>query len=215
MRAAPPPTAPEAAGGAGGGLRQPPLQVCRETRLRAPARLRGLHRQAGDGRRTPPRPQPPAVTTQRDASFEPHVVPIAVGGVVRWPNADDIFHNVYSMADTKQFDLGFYKKEKVPEMKFDEVGRVDVFCAIHTKMHCIILVVPEPAFCDGGWSRPLCDQGRARRGPTSCAPGMSGCPARPGKSWCQPRAKCRWTLPWAWASCQGTRPCPCRPDRSG
>jgi plastocyanin len=91
-------------------------------------------------------PQAPAVITQRDASFDPHVVPIAVGGSVRWPNADDIFHNVYSMADTKQFDLGFYKKEKVPEIKFDEVGRVDVFCAIHTKMHCIILVVPNRHF---------------------------------------------------------------------
>jgi hypothetical protein len=34
----------------------------------------------------------------------------------------------------------------VPELTFDEVGRVDVFCAIHTKMHCIILVVPNPHF---------------------------------------------------------------------
>lgn len=87
-----------------------------------------------------------AITTQKDASFDPHVLPVAVGTTVRWPNEDEIFHNVYSTSDPKQFDLGFYKQEKVPELLFDQVGRVDVFCAIHTKMHCIILVVPNSYF---------------------------------------------------------------------
>lgn len=85
-------------------------------------------------------------TTQRDASFDPHVLPVVVGTTVLWPNEDDIFHNVFSMSDAKEFDLGYYKKEKVPAITFDKVGRVDVFCAIHTKMHCIILVVPNPFF---------------------------------------------------------------------
>jgi plastocyanin len=85
-------------------------------------------------------------TTQKDANFEPHVLPVVVGGSVRWPNEDDIFHNVFSMSDAMEFDLGYYKKEKVPEVRFDRVGRVDVFCAIHPKMHCIILVVPNPFF---------------------------------------------------------------------
>lgn len=91
-------------------------------------------------------PQLAAVTTQKDASFDPHVLPVAVGTTVRWPNDDDIYHNVYSDSEVKQFDLNFYKKEKVPEVKFDQVGRVDVFCAIHSKMHCIILVVPNAYF---------------------------------------------------------------------
>jgi plastocyanin len=85
-------------------------------------------------------------TTQKDANFEPHVLPVVVGTAVRWPNEDDIFHNVFSMSDAKEFDLGYYKKEKVPEVQFDRVGRVDVFCAIHPRMHCIILVVPNPFF---------------------------------------------------------------------
>lgn len=85
-------------------------------------------------------------TTQKDANFDPHVLPVVVGTSVRWPNEDDIYHNVYSTSDAKQFDLGDYKKEKVPEVQFDTVGRVDVFCAIHSKMHCIILVVPNPFF---------------------------------------------------------------------
>lgn len=85
-------------------------------------------------------------TTQKDANFEPHVLPVVVGTTVRWPNEDDIFHNVFSMSEAKEFDLGYYKKEKVPEVRFDRAGRVDVFCAIHTKMHCVILVLPNPYF---------------------------------------------------------------------
>ena len=83
---------------------------------------------------------------QRDANFEPHVLPIAVGTGVKWPNQDDIYHNVFSMADTKEFNLGLYGKEKTPVIVFDKVGRVDVFCGIHTKMHCIVLVLPSPFF---------------------------------------------------------------------
>ena len=85
-------------------------------------------------------------TTQRDANFDPHVLPIAVGTTVLWPNEDDIFHNVFSMSDAAQFDLGYYKKDRVPEVLFDKVGQVDVFCAIHARMHCIILVVPNRFF---------------------------------------------------------------------
>ncbi len=90
--------------------------------------------------------KPAAVTTQRDASFDPHVLPVEVGTVVRWPNDDDIYHNVYSDSAVKEFNLNFYKKEKVPEVTFDQVGRVDVFCAIHSKMHCIVLVLPNAWF---------------------------------------------------------------------
>lgn len=91
-------------------------------------------------------PRTVAVTTQKDASFDPHVLPVCVGTTVRWPNEDDIFHNVYSSSEIKPFDLDYYKRERVPEVVFDRVGRVDVFCAIHTKMHCIILVLPNPYF---------------------------------------------------------------------
>lgn len=85
-------------------------------------------------------------TTQKDANFEPHVLAVAVGTSVLWPNEDDIFHNVFSMSDAKEFDLGYYKKERVPRVTFDKVGRIDVYCAIHTKMHCVILVVPNRFF---------------------------------------------------------------------
>ena len=93
----------------------------------------------------PPGPVPVKIV-QKEATFEPHVLPVVVGTTVRWPNEDDIFHNVFSMTETQDFNLGFYKKEKVPEVRFDKLGRVDVFCALHTNMHCIILVLPNPFF---------------------------------------------------------------------
>lgn len=95
---------------------------------------------------TPPGSTPVAVTTQKNAVFEPHVLAIAAGTTVKWPNEDDIYHNVFSMSDTKEFNLGLYHQEKTPLVTFDKPGRVDVFCAIHSQMYCIILVVPNPFF---------------------------------------------------------------------
>ena len=96
-------------------------------------------------------PQKPAqvVTrrvTQRGAMFTPHVLPILVGTTVEWPNNDDILHNVFSFSETKSFDLGLYKSPTVRSVTFDKPGRVDVFCSIHTRMNCVILVLENPCF---------------------------------------------------------------------
>jgi plastocyanin len=84
---------------------------------------------------------------QRDAIFLPHVLPIMVGTTVEWPNNDSIYHNVFSMSDAKQFDLGLYKGNP-PEKRvtFDKPGRADVYCSIHENMHCVVLVLENPYF---------------------------------------------------------------------
>ena len=97
--------------------------------------------------------KPTAVTTQKNALFDPHVLAIAVGTTVKWPNEDEIYHNVFSMSDAKTFELGLYHQERVPSVTFDKPGRVDVFCAIHSQMHCIILVLPNPFFAKADASR--------------------------------------------------------------
>jgi plastocyanin len=83
---------------------------------------------------------------QKGAVFAPHVLPVAAGTTVEWPNNDDIFHNVFSYSETKPFDLGLYKNPEVKKMPFDKPGRVDVFCSIHANMHCIVLVLENPYF---------------------------------------------------------------------
>jgi plastocyanin len=95
---------------------------------------------------TVPPSKPLQVITQKDAMFSPHVLPVMVGSVVEWPNYDDIAHNVFSMSDAKPFDLGLYKQPTIGRVTFDKIGRVDVFCSIHTRMNCVILVLPNPYF---------------------------------------------------------------------
>jgi plastocyanin len=97
------------------------------------------------------KPVPPAkpleIVTQKNATFSPHVLPILAGTTVKWPNQDDIFHNAFSISETKQFDLGLYKKgDQAAPQTFEISGRVDVFCSIHKDMHCIILVLENPYF---------------------------------------------------------------------
>ena len=98
------------------------------------------------GTKPPQGAQP--IVTQKDATFKPHVLPIMVGTTVSWPNRDSIFHNVFSKSTPKPFDLGLYSSsnDKDKELVFNQLGQVDVFCSIHAKMHCIILVLENPCF---------------------------------------------------------------------
>lgn len=83
---------------------------------------------------------------QRGAMFTPHILPVLVGTTVEWPNYDDILHNVFSFSETKPFDLGLYKNPEIKQITFDRPGRVDVFCSIHARMNCTIMVLENPYF---------------------------------------------------------------------
>lgn len=103
------------------------------------------------GTNFPPSLKPVQVVTkktvaQKGAVFSPHVLPVVVGTTVEWPNEDEIFHNVFSISETKEFDLGLYKKPEVRRVTFEKPGRVDTFCSIHSAMNCIVLVLENPFF---------------------------------------------------------------------
>ncbi len=84
---------------------------------------------------------------QYHADFSPHVLPVLAGTTIQWPNNDDIYHNVFSVSDAAQFDLGLYKDcPPDKQVKFDQPGKVDVYCSIHANMHCIVLVMENPYF---------------------------------------------------------------------
>ncbi len=86
------------------------------------------------------------VVTQKGALFSPHVLAVAVGTTVEWPNDDDIFHNVFSISEAKEFDLGLYKHPELKRVTFDKPGRVDILCSIHTQMSAVVLVLENPFF---------------------------------------------------------------------
>jgi plastocyanin len=89
---------------------------------------------------------PAAVMDQVDKEFVPHVLPVAVGTVVSFPNHDQIHHHVYSLSRTKTFEIPLYKGQTAPPIRFDQVGAVKLGCNIHDWMSGVILVVPTPYF---------------------------------------------------------------------
>ena len=94
------------------------------------------------------KPKQPVIKTiaQKGVTFIPRVTPIVASTIIEWPNQDDIYHNVFSISEAKQFDLELYKSPEIKRVPFDKPGRVDVFCSIHTTMNCIILVLENPWF---------------------------------------------------------------------
>ena len=86
------------------------------------------------------------VVTQKGALFSPRVLAVAAGTIVEWPNDDDIFHNVFSISEAKEFDLGLYKQPEVKRVTFDRPGRVDILCSIHTQMSAVVLVLENAFF---------------------------------------------------------------------
>jgi plastocyanin len=93
-----------------------------------------------------------ATLTQKNRNFEPEIVVIPVGSTVSFPNADVIFHNVFSLSKVKQFDLGFYPAGETRAEKFDRPGVVQVYCHLHSDMSAAILVLPTAS-----WTRPARD----------------------------------------------------------
>ncbi len=92
---------------------------------------------------------PPSVhptLDQHDMVFRPLVLPVLVGTTVDFPNSDPLFHNVFSLSDAKEFDLGKYPKGERRSVTFDRTGVVSVYCEIHSYMFASILVLQNPHF---------------------------------------------------------------------
>jgi plastocyanin len=80
---------------------------------------------------------------QQNHRFEPQMLVIPVGSSVSFPNADPIFHNVFSLSSVKKFDLGYFPAGQTRVIKFDAPGVVQVYCHLHPNMYAAIVVVPN------------------------------------------------------------------------
>jgi len=87
-----------------------------------------------------PRSPETFVLEQRNGRFNPDLVIVPVGSTVQFPNADPIFHNVFSLSRAHSFDLGFYPKGQSRSVKFTKEGVVQVYCHIHANMYAAIVV---------------------------------------------------------------------------
>ncbi len=73
--------------------------------------------------------------------FEPRVVAVSKSATVEFPNADPIYHNVFSVSGANRFDLGLYRSGSSKSKTFDEAGLVRVYCNIHPQMVGFVMVV--------------------------------------------------------------------------
>ena len=76
-----------------------------------------------------------------DKEFVPRVVVVPLGSTVEFPNHDPFNHNVFSVSDPNQFDLGLYGRGAVKGHAFTSAGLVRVFCNIHPRMVAFVLVM--------------------------------------------------------------------------
>ena len=88
-----------------------------------------------------PRPTATHVDMALDArQFRPRVMVVPVGTTVNFPNQDPFNHNVFSLSEHNEFDLGLYARGETKDKRFTHAGLVRVFCNIHPRMSGIVVV---------------------------------------------------------------------------
>lgn len=99
--------------------------------------------------RLPSRPHE-SIVDQVDQEFTPRVTAILVGTAVRFPNHDNIRHQVYSFSPAKRFELPLYAGVPAESVVFDKPGVVVLGCNIHDWMIGYIYVSESPYFVRTG-----------------------------------------------------------------
>lgn len=96
--------------------------------------------------------------TQRGMRILPRVTVVQVGTEVRFPNEDNVFHNLFSLSGPKPFNLGRYPPGHSESVVFDRPGVVRLFCDIHSEMSGVVVVLDTAFFtrpaADGSYSIP-------------------------------------------------------------
>src|ERR1700761_6369032 len=83
---------------------------------------------------------------QKHKMFTPHLLVVATGASVQFPNEDPFFHNVFSLFNGKRFDLGLYESGTTRAVRFDREGVSYIFCNIHPEMGAVVLALSTPYY---------------------------------------------------------------------
>ena len=78
--------------------------------------------------------------------FVPRVVVVPLGSTVLFANHDPFDHNVFSVSEPAQFDLGRYGRGEAKGRTLTRPGLVRVFCNIHPRMAAFVQVVATRYF---------------------------------------------------------------------
>ena len=85
-----------------------------------------------------------------DKTYAPHVVVVPVGSTVRFPNHDPLDHNVFSLSEPNQFDLGLYGRGEAKSHTFTNPGLVRVYCNVHPRMVAYVQVMANRYYAQPG-----------------------------------------------------------------
>jgi plastocyanin len=85
-----------------------------------------------------------------DKTYAPHVLVVPVGSAVRFPNHDPFNHNVFSLSEPNQFDLGLYGRGEAKSQTFANPGLVRVYCNVHPRMVAYVQVMGNRYYAQPG-----------------------------------------------------------------
>jgi len=88
--------------------------------------------------------------TINDKVYRPRVVVIPIGSTVRFPNTDPFDHNVFSVTEPNQFDLGLYGRGAAKTHTFTHPGLVRVYCNVHPRMVAYVVVMANRYYAQPG-----------------------------------------------------------------
>src|SRR3989337_2915789 len=85
------------------------------------------------------------VMHQKDTTFIPRLLPVAVGTTVEFKNSDSFKPNIFS-PDGERYNLGTWVEEKGRSYTFKRPGIYRQVCNIHPDMLAYIVVLETPYF---------------------------------------------------------------------
>lgn len=152
-----------AGGGAGARAMGPPMQgtawasFIGALRDQLPPGLSVKRARKSEAKAAPAPPRRPVPTmSQREESFEPRVVVVAVGDTVAFVNHDHVFHNAFSVSSIRTFDVGKLGPGSSRRVAFSKAGVVPVFCDLHPAAAGYVFVAPTASYvqpsADGMWA---------------------------------------------------------------
>lgn len=93
--------------------------------------------------------------SQMGKQFDPKILVVPVGTMVRFPNLDSVRHHVYSFSPAKTFDLKLYSGTPANPVQFDKTGIAVLGCNIHDNMVAWVVVVDTPYYAKSAKSGQL------------------------------------------------------------
>ena len=94
----------------------------------------------------PPPAHNTATIDQVNRQFVPRVTVVRTGTSIKFPNSDNVRHQVYSFSAAKTFTLKLYSGQPSDPVVFDKPGLVVLGCNIHDRMSGFVGIVDTPYF---------------------------------------------------------------------